>query len=112
MYESLNNDSLLRIRNIENGFRRMYASYDIRNYPYDSRFGIHALEITRNGQPINLFLFSPSNDGKISSISIYGVGLQGHYNAIKRSMTAFGMKVKSISLESGMSDYVDVIIEN
>ena len=111
MYLSLNEDSLQRIRNIENGFRRTYLSYDIRNYQYDFRLGIQALEITKNGQPINLFLFSPSINGKIGSISIYGTGLQGHYNAIKRSMTAFGMKVSSISIENGMSDYVDVIIE-
>ena len=111
MYESLNDDSLQRIRNIESGFKQMYASYEISNYPYDPRLGIHALEITRNGQPINLFLFAPSYDGKIRSISIYGVGLQGHYNSIKHSMTVFGMKVRSISMENGMSDYVDVIVE-
>lgn len=115
MYLFLDEHSLQLIRNIENNFRNYpaYASYDIRNYTQSQQLGIQALEITKNGRPVNLFLFSPSpnGSGKIGSISIYGENIQGHYNAIKRSMIAFGLRVTSISIERGMSDYVEVIVE-
>ena len=80
MYNSLNRDSLQRIQNIANGFRNFpaYAAYRINSYTYDAMAGIHALEITRDGRPINLFLFYPSTngDGKIGSIAVYGAGEQ------------------------------------
>lgn len=65
MYNSLNRDSLQRIQNIANGFRNFpaYAAYRINSYTYDAMAGIHALEITRDGRPINLFLFYPSTNG-------------------------------------------------
>ena len=113
MHNYLNQDSMQRIRNIENGFRNYpaYAAYDIRNYRYDLNSGVQALEISKNGQFINLFLFIPDIDGKIESISVYGANLQGHYNAMRRSMMAFGMRISSISMESGMSDYVDIVLD-
>ena len=109
----LNQDSLQRIRNIENGFRNYpaYAAYDISNYLYDYRTGAQALEVSKNGKMINLFLFMPDPDGKIESIALYGSNLQGHYNAMRRSMMAFGMKISSIEFESGMSDYLDIYLD-
>ena len=111
----LNGHSLQLIRNIESNFRKYpaYAAYEINNYTHSFQLGIQALEIKKNGQPVNLFLFSPATNGsgKIGSISIYGSNLQVHYNAIKRSMMAFGLRVTSISIERGMSDYVEIIVD-
>lgn len=115
MYNSLNRDSLQRIQNIANGFRNFpaYAAYRINSYTYDAMAGIHALEITRDGRPVNLFLFYPNTngDGKIGSIAIYGAGLQGHYNAMRSSMIAFGMPISDISMESGMEPFVDIYLD-
>lgn len=112
-YKSLNKDSLQRIANIETGFRNYpaYAAYQIESYTYDWRAGVHALRISRDGRIVNLFLFYPTLDGKIESFAVYGSNLQGHYNAMRSSMMAFGMRITSISMESGASDFVDVYIE-
>lgn len=114
MYNHLNKDSLQRITNIVNGFRNYpaYASYSIKSYTYDLRLGVHALEITRNGQVVNLWLFYPDVNGKIESIAVYGSNLQGHLNAILSSMTVFGMKVSSAEIDrSGISDFIDIYLE-
>lgn len=115
MYGYLNQDSLQRIKNIENGFRNFpaYSAYQIRSFVYDLRLKVHALEITRNGDFVNLFLFYPSTNGngKIGSIAIYGAGLQGHYNAMRSSMMAFGMPITDISIESGKETFLDIYIE-
>ena len=88
MYNHLNNDSLRRST------------------------GAHALEVLRNGEIINLWLFYPGIDGKIGSIAVYGNYLQGHLNAILSSMTVFGMKVSSAEMDySGMSDFIDIYLE-
>ena len=112
IYMSFNEDSKQRIRNIENGFRNnpTYSAYSINNYCYDM-YNTRALEVTRNGQMINLFLFYPSFDGKISSIALYGLYLQDHYNAMKKSMMCFGMKISEISMEYGKSEYVDIYLD-
>ena len=112
-YNQLNNDSLQRIGNIVKGFRNYpaYAAYSIRSYAYDLRTGAHALEITHNGQLVNLWLFYPGIDGKIASIAVYGNYLQGHLKAILSSMTVFGMKVSSAEIDhSGMSDFIDIYL--
>jgi hypothetical protein len=113
MFKSLNQDSQQRIRNIENGFRnyQAYAAYDIRNYLYDLNNGVRALEVSKNGRMVNLFLFFPDLNGKIESIALYGSNLQGHYNAMHRSMMAFGMKISSIDFEYGQSDYLDIYLD-
>lgn len=116
-YNALNQDSLSRIDNIVTGFRNYpsYSAYDIQSYVYDLRMGVHAIEVSKNGEIINLLLFypTPTQDGKIESIAIYGAFLQGHLNAIKRSMLAFGMKVESVEIDhSGIEDFVDVYLED
>lgn len=115
MYGHLNQDSLQRIQNIANGFRNYpaYAAYDIKSYCYNAMAGIHALEITRNNQAVNLFLFYPATNrsGKIGSIAVYGASLQGHYNAMRSSMMAFGMPITDISIESGNETFLDVYID-
>lgn len=113
-YNSLNPDSHKRIQNIINGFRNYpaYAAYSIRSYCYDMRAGVHAIEISRNGQLMNLWLFYPGSNGEIQSIAVYGAGLQGHLKAILSSMTVFGMKVESAEMDySGMSDFIDIYLE-
>ena len=115
MYNHLNNNSLQRIKNIVNGFRNhpAYTAYSIRSYVYDVHMGAHAVEITRYGQLVNLWLFMPGIDGKIESIAVYGSNLQGHLNEILSSMTVFGMKVSSAEIDrSGNSDYVDIYLED
>lgn len=115
MYNHLNSDSLQRINNIVNGFRNYpaYAAYAIKSYPYDIRTGAHAIEITRNGQFVNLWLFMPGVDGRIESIAVYGSNLQGHLKAILSSMNVFGMKVSSAEIDySGYSDYIDIYLED
>lgn len=114
-YNSLNQESLHRIDNIVTGFKHhpMYAAYSIRSYCYDMRAGVHAIEVGKNGQLINLWLFYPDNHGKIESIAVYGSFLQGHLNAIRSSMSVFGMPVSSVDMDcSGMSDFVDIYLEN
>ena len=115
MHNHLNRDSLERISNIEYGFRNfpLYSGFDIRNYRYNFRTGVQALEVSKNGIMVNLFLFfpDPSGNGKIESIALYGSNLQDHYNVMRNSMMAFGMKISSISFESGQSDYLDIYLD-
>lgn len=115
MYGHLNQDSLQRIQNIAIGFRNFpaYAAYQIRSYVYDFRAGVHALEVTRNGQMVNLFLFYPDTcgNGKIGSIALYGSNLQGHYNAMSSSMMAFGMPISDISFDSGVETFLDIYLD-
>lgn len=108
---SLNQDSLWRINNMVISFLKhpLYASYSIKKYVYDAEVGVHALEVSKNGKSINLFLFYPTLEGNIGSVAIYGLCLEGHLNAILSSMTAFGMPVDRAYIDrSGKSDFVDV----
>ncbi len=112
-YKRLNQDSMWRINNIKQGFRNYpaFADYDIKSYTYDLRNGVHALEITRDGRIINLWLFLPDIAGKIYSIACYGANLQGHYNAMRSSMMAFGMPIREISIESGNETFLDIHLD-
>lgn len=109
----LNDDSMKRISTIARNFRAhpTYASYNIREYCHDWRKGVQALEVSKNGTLINLFLFFPSYNGKIESIALYGKYLQGHYNAMRSSMKAFGMNISSITMETGASDFLDIYLD-
>lgn len=113
-FRHLNQDSLVRIQSIVNGFRNhpAYSTYQIKSYPYDLHAGVHAVEISRNGQAINLFLFYPDirGIGKIGSIALYGANLQGHYNAMRSSMMAFGMPISDIAFDSGMETFLDITL--
>lgn len=114
-FGNLNQDSLARIQNIVNGFRNYpaYSAYQIKSYLYDMRAGCHAIEISRNGQVINLSLFYPQygGSGKIGSIALYGANLQGHYNAMRSSMTAFGMPISDIQFDSGIETFLDITLD-
>ena len=65
------------------------------------------------GQVINLFLFYPQygGSGKIGSIALYGANLQGHYNAMRSSMTAFGMPISDIQFDSGIETFLDITLD-
>lgn len=113
-YNSLNSESKRRISNIVNGFKSHpnYAAYSIRSYCYDARAGVYAIEVGKGTQLINLWLFYPGINGEINSIAVYGYGLQAHLNAIRSSMTVFGMSVESADIDySGMSDFVDIYLK-
>lgn len=113
-YNSLNSDSMWRINNIVTGFKNYpaYSTYDIKSYIYDHRAGVHAIEISKNGQPINLWLFYPGVNGEINSIAAYGNYLQSHLEAIRSTMTVFGMPVKSAEMDySGLSDFIDIFLK-
>lgn len=71
-----------------------------------------ALEISKSGQLVNLWLFFPGIDGQIESIACYGNYLTGHYRAISNSMSVFGMPVSDVSIENGASPYVDIILDS
>lgn len=116
LYQSLNQESLQRINDIVTDFKNNpnYTSYSIRSYCYDVHAGVHAIEVGKGSQLLNLFLFypNPNGDGKIESIAIYGIGLHGHLNEILKSNKIFGMDIKSAELDhSGMSDFVDVFLK-
>lgn len=112
---NLNQDSMLRIRNIETGLRNYppFSSYQIKSYLYDMRAGCHAIEITNNGRLVNLYLFYPdaSGNGKIGSIALYGIHLQAHYNTMRTSMNIFGMPISEISFDSGIETFLDIYID-
>lgn len=109
---ALNDNSMKMILNIVNGFRSYpaYRAYEISSYCYDWRLGVQALSITKNGSPVNLWLFYPGINGEIESIATYGTNLNGHLNAIRNSMTVFGLPVESISKDCGMEDFLDITI--
>lgn len=111
----LNQDSLMRIQNIVNGFRNhpTYSTYQIKSYLYDMRAGCHAIEITSNGRLVNLYLFYPDGDGsgKIGSIALYGIHLQAHYETMRSSMKIFGMSITDISFDSGIETFLDIYID-
>lgn len=113
-YPPLNQESLRRINNIVTGFRNhpLYTAYSIRAYCYDARECVYAIEVGKGAQLINLWLFYPGSNGEINSIAVYGSYLQGHLNAIRNSMTVFGMPVESVDMDcSGMSDFVDIYLK-
>lgn len=73
--------------------------------------GCMSIEVSNNGQPINLFMFCPNWMGNIDSVAIYGSNLNRHYSTISKTLNVFGLPVIGIDMDnSGMSDFVDVQI--
>lgn len=109
---TLNANSRTMIENIIIGFRQLpaYKAFEINSYCYDKELGVQALSVTKNGTIINLWLFYPGNNGEIESIAAYGSNLDGHLNAIRTTMTVFGLPVKTISREHGKEDFLDIFI--
>ena len=50
-------------------------------------------------------------NGILPDIALYGTNLQGHYNAMRRTMMAFGMPISEINMEYGQSEYVDIYLD-
>lgn len=111
---SFNSDSEQKIANVVNNARNhpMYQSYQISSYCGDWRTGVQIVDISKNGDTVNQFHFFPGINGEIESIAIYGRNLRGHLNAVLSSMSIFGLPVASADMESGLSDYVDIYLEN
>lgn len=109
----LNLDSIFRIQNLAEECKShpMYMSYTISTYWYNKSEGMYALEVAKNGQLFNLWLFFPDRFGKIESIAVYGMFLDGHLKAIESSMTVFGMPVTSVSMDTlGKAPFVDIYL--
>lgn len=108
----LNSNSKKMVQNIVNGFKNYppYKEYEINSYCYNWRMGVHALSITQNGIIINLWLFYPGINGEIGSIAVYGAGLNGHFNAIRNTMTVFRLPVENITMDCGMEEFLDITI--
>ena len=69
-----------------------------------------AIEISNQGQSVNLFMFCPDGAGDIGSVAIYGNRLKEHYTTISKSRNIFGLPVTEISMDGGWSDFVDIQI--
>lgn len=111
----LNYSSIKSIYNISDYLKShpLYSDYEISAYCYDEDVNVYAIEVKRNGENINLFLFYPDakSTGQIGSIAIYGICLEGHLNAILSSHNIFGFTITSAHIDkSGISDFVDVTL--
>ena len=92
-----------------------YANYNvIKDAASYSRNGAIAIKIESPSKARNMFLFCPAADGsgKIGSVAIYGVQLEGHKRAIERSMTIFGLPVESVEWDNGFERFLDVTLKD
>ncbi len=108
----LNEQSLTMVRTVFNNFRNhpSYSGYSISKNEHDIE-GSASITITLNGENINRFYFYPAlGSGKIASIAIYGVELNGHYQSINKSKLIFGLKVDEIEIvtQNTQSPFVDI----
>ncbi|MCD8393460.1 MAG: hypothetical protein LUC85_01325 [Bacteroidales bacterium] len=115
-HANLNNDSMRLIENILVNAKRhpMYRGYDIDlNFSAGYGAGAIGIDVTRDGQPVNLFLFYPAwGSGKIESVAIYGSQLAGHKRAIEGSMTIFGLPVEDVEWDQGIERFLDVTLQD
>ena len=111
----LNDDSRNFILAVAQNLQNMsqYRSCQFRTYRHNISNDSQAIEITRNGNPVNLFIFYPSieDSGKIGSIAIYGSFLNEYYRSIKQDGTIFGIKVESIERDAGFDDFLDIYLD-
>lgn len=93
----------------------MYASYEvIKDESTYFNAGAIAIIIGKNNSVYNMFLFFPAWDdsGKIGSVAIYGRSLEGHKQAIERSMQIFGLPVESVEWDTGMERFLNVTLKD
>jgi len=109
---SLNQRSLQMIETICNNAANstVYKNYKVTG-ANDPINGTAFIDITKDGGFINKFLFSPTPNGDIASIAIYGINLKGHFETIRSSMNIFGLAVDDVEMDSGYSDFVDVTLK-
>lgn len=93
--------------------KSQYQFCQFRTYRHSYSNGSLAIEITRQGKPINLFIFYPSIDGsgKIGSIALYGLHLNDYFWSIKQAGSIFGLKVESIEKDAGFDDFLDIYLD-
>lgn len=93
----------------------MYAGYNVTK-DEASYFDAGAIAIILQSPRgnSNMFLFYPAYDGsgKIGSCAIYGANLEGHKQAIERSMTLFGLPVDLVEWDEGIERFLDVTLED
>lgn len=93
----------------------MYAGYNVvkdeASY-FDA--GAIAIKLESPKGLMNMFLFYPACDGsgKIGSCAIYGFQLEGHKQAIERSMKLFGLPVETVEWDEGYEKFLDVTLED
>lgn len=113
----LNQNSRQLINNIWMNTKRhpMYADYNV-SKDETSYFDAGAIAIILQSPrgSSNMFLFYPACDasGKIGSCAIYGYNLAGHKQAIERSLTLFGLQVKSVDWNEGVECFLDVTLKD
>ncbi|MDE7025813.1 MAG: hypothetical protein K2O88_08045 [Paramuribaculum sp.] len=92
----------------------MYADYNvIKDEASYADAGAIAIRLDSPRGAMNMFLFYPAYDGsgKIGSCAIYGGQLEGHKNAIERSMKLFGLPVESVEWDEGYERFLDVTLK-
>lgn len=93
----------------------MYVAYRIeKNEILYSDAGAIAIILFKNEVIVNMFLFypSPSYNGKIDSIAIYGSQLEGHKRIIESSMKIFDLPVERVEWDEGIEKFVDVTLQD
>ena len=116
-HQTLNSQSFQLIQNIWVNAKNhpMYSSYivekDILTYADAGAVAILLGNSRRTSQ--NTFLFYPASDGsgQIGSVAVYGTTLEGHKNAIEKSMLIFGLPVESVEWDHGKETFLDVTLK-
>lgn len=112
---NLNHNSLSYIAQIANELRTKFPEYSYNTFWYDETVGVYAIEVKKDGNNINLYLFYADEiaSGLIGSIAIYGLELESHLKTILATKNIFGLKVKNAFLDrQGIQPFVDVYIDN
>lgn len=109
--ERFNSQSLNFIDNIcANGNKAMSFEFVKDEVTY---IGAIAIKVYKNAGLINQFIFYPTYDGKIESISIFGLQINGHKEAIESSMKVFGLPVESVEVDNmNDQDFLEVTLED
>jgi hypothetical protein len=109
--ERFNSQSLGFIDNIcANGNKAMNFNFVKDEVTY---IGAIAIKVYKNGGLINQFIFYPTHDGKIESISIFGLQVHGHKESIENSMKIFGLPVESVEVDNmNDQDFLEVTLED
>ena len=109
--ERFNSQSLGFIDNIcANGNKAMNFNFVKDEVTY---IGAIAIKVYKNGGLINQFIFYPTHDGKIESISIFGLQIYVHKESIENSMKIFGLPVESVEVDNmNDQDFLEVTLED
>lgn len=115
--QTLNTQSFQLVQNIWVNAKNhpMYSSYIVEKdaLTYADVGAVAILLSNREHTLQNMFLFYPAPDGsgQIGSVAIYGTTLEGHKEAIERSMQIFGLPVEMIQWEHGKETFLDITLK-